>query len=51
MEKFWLNYQNGGNYVKEEIRYGYPFLSHIFLDFQRRVLNLTLICWDVSPFK
>jgi hypothetical protein len=44
MKKFWLNYQNGRNYVKGEILHKHPLLPGIFLDFQRRVFNLTLIC-------
>lgn len=43
MKKFCLNYQNGRNYVKEEIVHKHPLLSGMFLDFPRRVFNLTLI--------
>jgi hypothetical protein len=32
-ERFCLNYQNGRNYVKEEIVHEHPLLSGILLDF------------------
>jgi hypothetical protein len=48
MKKFWLNYQNGRNYVKEEILQRHPLLSGIFLDFPERVFNLTLIYWKLA---
>jgi hypothetical protein len=48
MKKFCLNYQNGRNYVKEEIVHKHPLLSGIFIDFPRRVFNLTLIRWKLD---
>jgi hypothetical protein len=48
MKKFWLTYQNGRNYVKEEIVHKPARIHGTFLDFQRRVFNLSLICWKFT---
>jgi hypothetical protein len=38
MKKFWLNYQTGRNYVKEEIAPKHPFFTACFLIFRKECL-------------